>query len=274
MARAAAAGLAVIALLAGSRGLAAEPLEAGRALAVSQEAIGRPIEGFALTDADGKRVSLADYRGKPLVVSFVYTGCSQVCPTTTRFLARAVREARSALGPGGFNVASIGFNVPYDNPVSMRAFAKQNGIDDAQWSLLVPDAASRDALLAAFGFSLSPSAGGFDHLTQVTVLDGKGVVYRQVYGESFELPMLVAPLRELALGQPMPAPKIADWIERVRILCTVYDPRSGKYRLNYGLFIEIGVGVLCLGATLWYLLGELRRYRRRNRASRTAPRGA
>ena len=32
-------------------------------------------------------------------------------------------------------------------------------------------------------------------------------------------------------------------LEKVRIVCTVYDPASGKYRLNYGLFIELAVGI-------------------------------
>jgi hypothetical protein len=48
----------------------------------------------------------------------------------------------------------------------------------------------------------------------------------------------------------------------VRILCTVYDPRAGKYRLNYGLFIELFVGLTVLGAILYYLANEWRRHRR------------
>jgi protein SCO1/2 len=55
---------------------------------------------------------------------------------------------------------------------------------------------------------------------------------------------------------------LAGILERVRILCTVYDPRAGKYRLNYGLIIEILVGVSVLGATVFYLGNEWRRQRR------------
>jgi protein SCO1/2 len=86
-------------------------------------------------------------------------------------------------------------------------------------------------------------------------------VFRQVYGESFELPMLVAPLKELVTGDPSPVENLAGFIERVRILCTVYDPRAGKYRLNYGLFIEIFAGLSMLGGTVWYLTAEWRRQR-------------
>ncbi len=38
-------------------------------------------------------------------------------------------------------------------------------------------------------------------MTQVTIVDADGVIYRQVYGENFDLPMLVQPLKELLSGQ-------------------------------------------------------------------------
>jgi protein SCO1/2 len=69
-------------------------------------------------------------------------------------------------------------------------------------------------------------------------------------------------LQAAAEGTAAPVQNLADLVERVRILCTVYDPRAGKYRLNYGLFIEILVGVVVLGATLYYLGSEWRRQRR------------
>lgn len=237
-------------------------VDAGRALSASRAAIGSQPANFTFTDSDGRRVTLADFRGKPLVVSFVYTGCSEVCPTTTRFLARAIREARKVVGDEGFRVASIGFNIPYDNPVSMRTFARQNGIADARWSFLTPDAGAPEALARDFGFTYASQSGGIDHLVQVTVLDGEGRVYAQVYGESFELPMLIAPLRALALGEPRAEATVASFIERVRLVCTVYDPASGRYRLDYRLFVEIAVGLGCLGLTLLFLVRERRRARR------------
>jgi protein SCO1 len=240
----------------------AAPLDADAALAASQAAVGSQPSDFAFTDTDGKRVTLAGYRGRPLVVSFVYTGCSQVCPTTTRFLAKAVREARAVVGASAFDVVSIGFNIPSDNPVSMRVFQRQNGIDDPRWSFLTPDAGAPEGLARGFGFAYAAQSGGFDHLAQVTILDGQGRIYRQVYGESFALPMLVQPLRELALGEPVAAGSLAAVVGRVRLLCTVYDPVTGKYRLDYALFFEILAGVIVLGGTLLFALRDWRRSRR------------
>ena len=84
---------------------------------------------------------------------------------------------------------------------------------------------------------------------------------RRIYGDAFELPMFVAPIKDLVTGGTVPEQTLADLVERVRILCTVYDPRTGRYRLNYGLFIEIAAGLTILGATAWYLTSEWRRQR-------------
>ena len=231
------------------------------ALARSQAVIGKPVGDYTLRDRDGREVRLADYRGKPLLVSFIYTGCFQVCPATTKFLGSAVDEAQRVLSANAFHVVTVGFNLPFDTPGAMREFQKRQSIDLANWDFLAADAATVDGLARDLGFVWVPTAAGFDHLTQVTILDGRGRVFRQVYGASFELPLFVGPLRELVTGAPAPVQNFVGLLERVRILCTVYDPRAGKYRLNYGLFIEIFAGLSMLGGTAWYLTAEWRRQR-------------
>ena len=255
-------GLAV--LLAWSVAVA-QPLPAGAALdardavAHSQRAIGRPVGDHALTTADGRAIRLSDFRGRPLVVSFVYTGCFAVCPTTTKFLADAVGAARRALGDDSFRVLTVGFNLPFDSPSAMRDFARKQGIDDARWTFASPSPDALDAFAADVGFRWAPTAGGFYHLAQATILDANGRVFRQVYGDRFELPMLVAPLRELALGTPAPRDDLASLFDRVKLLCTVYDPRAGRYRLDYALFFELFTGLTFAIATIAWLFAASRR---------------
>jgi protein SCO1/2 len=240
---------------------AAASLEARAALDRSAGVVGQRIPDFTLTRTDGRRVRLSEYRGRPLLVSFVYTACGESCPTATRFLAEAVAEARKVVGRDAFDVVSIGFNQPFDTPVAMQRFAHQNGIDDARWHFLTPDAVDVEALTAAFGFSYAATLGRFDHVTQVTLVDAGGRIERQVYGETFPVTMLVAPLKALVTGTPLPPQDVGGWLERLRILCTVYDPRSGRYRLDYGLFIEIFAGITFLAGTAWYVVHGWRRRR-------------
>lgn len=260
------ARIAAAALVAGIPLLAAAqsgpPSDVRRAFETSQAAIGNPIGDFELRDASGKTVRLSDYRGKPLLVSFIYTGCFQVCPTTTRFLFEAVGVARKALGDGRFKVVSIGFNQPFDDPVAMASFAKQVGISDPDWAFLSPAPKDVEALTRRFGFTYEATSGGFDHLLQVSIVSADGVLYRQVYGENFDMPMLVQPLKELLSGQASQQLTLANVWDKVILYCTVYDPHSGGYRVNYSLFFEIFAGLTTLGAIAWVVLRELRRSRR------------
>ena len=237
-------------------------LDPREALSVSQRALGTTLGDYTLQDHDGRPLRLAASRGRPLVLQFVYTGCFDVCPTATRFLRDAVAEAQRTLGRDAFRVVTVGFNQPFDNPAAMREYRRKQGIELPNWSFASADQATIDALARDTGFVYRPTPAGFDHLTQVTIVDGEGRVHRQVYGATFELPLLVAPLRELATGARGEGWDLRQLAENVRILCTVYDPRTGAYRLNYALVIEIFAGLSVLGAVAFYVGNEWRRQRR------------
>jgi cytochrome oxidase Cu insertion factor (SCO1/SenC/PrrC family) len=96
--------------------LALTTLDEKAAFAFSQSAIGKQVGDFVLLDRQGRPVELSRYRGKPLLVTFIYTACFQVCPTITRNLQKAVENTVSVMGADRFNVISIGFNQPFDSP--------------------------------------------------------------------------------------------------------------------------------------------------------------
>ncbi len=248
------AGLALL-----TQAAAAGPGNEEAAVRTSQAALGRDAGGWQLTDQRGRGLRLDELRGRPLVVSFVYTGCFQVCPATTQFLKRAVAEARRALGPDSFSVVTIGFNQPFDGPEALADFARRQQIDDPQWLFVAPRESDVPALLQRFGLSVQRTPGGFDHLVQASIVDARGVIVRQVYGDQFELPLFVEPLKQLVAGQAASSISLDDVWTKVRLYCTVYDPRSGKYRLDYSLFFEIFAGVTTLGAMGWFLLRNVRR---------------
>lgn len=227
----------------------AATLDRTKAIQISQQAIGRQPADATLLDQRGRPVRLSDYRGKPLLVSFIYTGCFQVCPTTTRALHEAVQNLGNTIGFDKFNVVSIGFNQPFDTPEAMRTFAIQNGVTSSNWELLSPHRDVIGPLARDFGFSYVANAAGFDHVLAVTVLDGQGRIYAQVYGENLSPTELGEPVRQLLRGAPLPQRlNLEDLIERVRIICTVYDPKTGQYRYDYALFVEI------LGGLTFFLL--------------------
>ncbi|MFO1286671.1 MAG: SCO family protein [Rubrivivax sp.] len=244
-------------------------LDENEALRLSQAAIGRAVPDLTLLDREGRPVRLSAYRGKPLLVSFIYTGCFTVCPTQTRTLAEAVAGLDRMVGPGQFNVVSIGFNQPFDDPGAMRSFARQHRIDRANWEFLSPPRDTVRALTEAFGFSYVATPAGFEHLVGVTVVDADGRIHAQVYGERLRADQLGRPLRELLLDAPWPAEArstLAAVVERVRILCTVYDPDTGEYRYDWKLIFELFGGLFFFGSVAIYLLLDWRDRRRARRA--------
>lgn len=247
-------------------GIAIAQYDADQALATSQAVIGKTLAELELTDSQGHNVRLSDYRGKPLLISMIFTSCYHVCPAITRHLATAAEAAREALGEDSFQVLTIGFDTAKDSPDAMRVFAQQQKISDPHWAFLSADQQTINQLVDSVGFVYFPSPRGFDHINQVTLVDRDGVVYRQVYGAAFDLPWLVEPLKELVFNRPQPAAHFAsNLVDRVRLFCTVYDPATGRYRFDYSLFVQLAVGGLAiLGVASWLLL-EIRRSRRRRR---------
>lgn len=248
-------------------------LEETAALRASQAVIGTTPPDFTFLDRRERPVRLADYRGKPLLVSFIYTGCFTVCPTQTRTLHAAVKGLDRMLGPDHFNVLSIGFNQPFDTPQALRAFAAQNGIDYPNWEFVSPHARHVEALTRAFGFSWVETPAGFDHIVGVTVLDGQGRIYSQVYNDRLSTEALGVLLRQLVLGAPPSsgnAFSLGEFVERVRILCTVYDPETGEYRYNWGLFFELLGGLAFFTSVGVYLWREYREQRRARRGTAAA----
>ena len=241
-------------------------LERETAFATSQAVIGDVIGEFTLINRQEQPIRLSQYRGKPLLVSFIYTGCMAVCPASTRNLQNALAEGIKVFGEGQFNVVSIGFNQPYDSPQAMKAFAAKFSIDHPDWDFLSPHKDQVIALTQALGFSYLATPAGFDHIAQLTLLDASGRVYRQIYGDNFSADAMVQPVKQLLSNSPV-AEEVSfkNLINRVRILCTVYDPVSGSYRFQYGLLLEVAGGVTFALTMLWFFLEEWRSRRKKKR---------
>lgn len=238
---------------------AAKKDQAERAIVYSQAALGRALPDVIFTDTEGRPVALRDYRGKPLLVSLIYTSCADVCPTLIASLYPAVQAAMAVLGPGSFNVITVGFDVRNDSPARLRSFARTHGVDLPNWRFVATDEASLDALAQAVGFGIYSRTGGFDHLAQVSVVDAEGRLRRQIYGAVFEPPIVVEPLKALIFGRGEPVTSLERLVDRIRFFCSVYDPGSGRYYFDYSFFVLVAVGAMSFAAIMVVLIREWRR---------------
>lgn len=246
------------------------PLDPAAVIERSEGALGNKVGPHVLTDSRGQPLPISQYRGRPLVISLIYTSCSSVCPPTTQHLKDMVREARRVLGEDAFAVLTVGFDARNDTPAQLRAFGSAHRLDLADWRLASADEATIARLLDDLGFSYRAIAGAFQHITQTTILDGEGRVYRQVYGDAFPQQVFLEPLKELTFGTTAQYGSVGEIVDRIRFLCTVYNPATGAYEFEYAYFVGMAVGgfsLIVMGVIVF------RMWRRNRRLLQTARQG-
>jgi protein SCO1/2 len=167
----------------------------------------------------------------------------------TQRLRQAVEEAQRMMGADRFTVITLGFDTRNDSPMRMAAYARAQGIVLPNWKFLSGDEASVSALARDLGFSYAASGGGYLHVSQTTIVDRDGRVYRQVYGDDFPIQVFMEPLKEAVYGTVGSFKSFTSLVDRVRFLCTVYDPNQGRYRISYAIAMGLLAGVISLGTT-------------------------
>jgi protein SCO1/2 len=83
---------------------------------------GLPAPGFELRNQDGDTISMRDFRGRPVIVTFLYTSCEDTCPLQ----AQTIRGALDELGEDVPAIA-IAVDPPRDTPERAQAFLSEQG---------------------------------------------------------------------------------------------------------------------------------------------------
>jgi protein SCO1/2 len=224
----------------------AAALEPQAALAKSRAAIGRSLGDFSFVDQKGRLDSFARYRGRPVVVSVVFTACTQSCPLILQRLAEAVDVAREALGPESFSIVTLGLDPGVDTPDRLEAYARSQGAALEGWDFVSLEAGGVARLTEDLGFTYFPSPRGFDHITQISIIGSDGIVSSHVYGQDFPNSALVEPLKAAIFDDLAALQSLGQVIERIRLFCTFYDAKRDRYYFDYSFFIALIVGVVVL----------------------------
>ncbi|MCB1886368.1 MAG: hypothetical protein KDH20_02065, partial [Rhodocyclaceae bacterium] len=87
----------------------------------------------------------------------------------------------------------------------------------------------------------------------------------------FEPPAVVEPLKDLVWGRFSPVTDLEGAWNRIRLLCTLYDPKNDRYQFDYGIFIGLIAGIVCLGGIAVVLARAWLATRRRPRPTPALP---
>lgn len=149
------AAVAAALVVLGAAGAALFAQRADRAaMPTDLEQLGRygRVPFFTLTERSGRPVTLDDLRGSVWVADFIYTECTESCPTQSLALARLQREFAEA---SGLRLVSITVDPQHDTPAVLRQYAERYGATDRWWFLTGDKRAIY--CLARDGFRLSVS---------------------------------------------------------------------------------------------------------------------
>jgi protein SCO1/2 len=127
---------------------------------------GAAAPDFALRDADGELVRMRQFRGRPVVMTFIYSHCEDTCPGQ-------VQTIRGALDDLGRDVPVLGVSVDpgRDTQASARRFVNEQRMTGRMRFLL----GDRRSLRRVWrGYGIAPQRGALDHSAYVVLVDAQG----------------------------------------------------------------------------------------------------
>jgi len=152
-------------------------------LPASRLAVIRQAPDFALVNQDGKTVKLSDFKGKVLLVSFIFTTCNGACPATTHRMAAIHQQSTDA------EFLSITLDPQRDTPEALRQYVRLFNLEAPRsavkapfgWNFLTgtPDVVGKT--ISAWGMWVKPTTNGqLDHPSRIFLVDGQQRI-REIY---------------------------------------------------------------------------------------------
>jgi len=151
----------------------------------------QPAPGFELLDAGGRAISLADFRGKVVVLHFIYTKCQDVCPLHADRIAQIQSMVNQTPMKSAVEFITITTDPRNDTPQVLHDFGAAHGLNPTNWVFLTsgpdrPDDTTRQLALA-YGLKFTLSEDGSQMHGVVThVIDQEGRLRARFHGLKFE----------------------------------------------------------------------------------------
>jgi protein SCO1/2 len=122
---------------------------------------------FRLRDQDGKPVSMAQYRGRTVVMTFVYSTCEDTCPAQVQ----AIRGALDRLGRD-VPVLAVSVDPRGDTPARAQRFLLEQHVTGRVRFVL---GSERELAPVWRGYGIAPQRGSLDHSAYVVLVDARGL---------------------------------------------------------------------------------------------------
>ncbi len=149
-------------------------------------AVGAPVPEFTLTDQAGARISLADLRGKVVVLTFGYSRCPNpnYCYRLSNNLAKVSRALPEHLG-GDLVLLTIAIDPEHDQGQALADYAAGFHADSRSWHFLTGQLPEIERVAAMFGTNFWTNEGLLTHSLHTAVIDREGRLAANLEGNAF-----------------------------------------------------------------------------------------
>ena len=158
--------------------------------------IGETVPDFALYDQSGRVVQSSRFRGKQIMINFIFTRCpiATMCPAATIKMINVQRLAREAAVPN-LELISITLDPTFDTPGVLKEYADVRGIDTKNFSFLTGPANAIKDLLTQFGVIAEFEGDLIKHTLTTLLIDANGKIAHRADGSMWEPAEFVAKMK-------------------------------------------------------------------------------
>lgn len=165
---------------------------------------------YTLTNQDGRAFTTADFRGRVLVLNFIFTRCPlpDFCPRESTALAAAIKQLRRS-GPTNFHVVSVSFDPEHDTPKVLASYGRRYDHDPSEWTFATGSFDNIQPLGSHFGlyFSRAVTPDNMNHNLRTVVVQPDGKVSDIILGNRWAPGQLADAVALAATNAPAPAPR-------------------------------------------------------------------
>ena len=171
---------------------------AGDTAPVAEPRRGDEVPDFALVNDQGKKIKLSDFRGKNLVITFIYTRCPlpDYCPLMTSNFAELNRmlDKDSTLGPKT-RLLSVTVDPEYDTARVLHSYRMRHAPDSAsRWEFATGSTEQIKSIAQFFGMSYWPEKEQIIHSLRTSIVTHDGKVQKVIHGNEWKPKDIVAEL--------------------------------------------------------------------------------
>lgn len=154
------------------------------------------LNELSFVNQNGDDFSFRDLNGTPIVLNYVFTGCSVYCPVQVGSLRVMQKRLNERLGEGKYQLLSVTLTPETDSPTDMKHYAERFSVDLTNWQFATGSESSVNALIEATKAKVIKGGGGYelDHTTFVYLINDKGELTNQFEGIPLDESSLVKSL--------------------------------------------------------------------------------